>query len=36
MVGLNAITREAWNTAKNTEDNVENVHALSLVKSIIQ
>src|ERR671933_634375 len=32
LVGLNAITREAWNTAANTEDKREKIQALSLVK----
>jgi hypothetical protein len=32
LVGLNAITREAWNTADNTEDKREKIHALSLAK----
>jgi hypothetical protein len=32
MVGLNAITREAWNTAHNTEDKREKIQALSLAK----
>jgi hypothetical protein len=32
LVGLNAITREAWNTAQNTEDKREKIHALSLAK----
>jgi hypothetical protein len=31
-VGLNAITREAWNTAHNTEDKREKIQALSLAK----
>jgi hypothetical protein len=31
-VGLNAITREAWNTAQSTEDKREKVQALSLAK----
>jgi hypothetical protein len=31
-VGLNAITREAWNTANNTEDKREKIQALSLAK----
>ncbi|MFL6370583.1 MAG: hypothetical protein ACJ72F_07095 [Nitrososphaeraceae archaeon] len=30
LVGLNAITREAWNTAQNTEDKREKIQALSL------
>jgi hypothetical protein len=32
MVGLNAITREAWNTSQNTEDKREKIQALSLAK----
>jgi hypothetical protein len=32
MVGLNAITREAWTTAHNTEDKREKIQALSLAK----
>ena len=32
MVGLNAITREAWNTAQDTEDKREKIQALSLAK----
>jgi predicted transcriptional regulator len=32
LVGLNAITREAWNTAQSTEDKRERIHALSLAK----
>jgi hypothetical protein len=32
LVGLNAITKEAWNTAQNTEDKREKIQALSLVK----
>jgi hypothetical protein len=32
LVGLNAITREAWNTAQDTEDNKEKLQALSLAK----
>jgi hypothetical protein len=31
-VGLNAITREAWNTADHTEDKREKIQALSLAK----
>jgi hypothetical protein len=31
-VGLNAITKEAWNTAHDTEDKREKIHALSLAK----
>jgi predicted transcriptional regulator len=29
LVGLNAITREAWNTAQNTEDKRQKIQALS-------
>src|SRR5690349_19147263 len=32
LVGLNAITKEAWNTAANTEDKREKIQALSLAK----
>jgi hypothetical protein len=32
LVGLNAITKEAWNTAQSTEDRREKIQALSLVK----
>ena len=32
LVGLNAITREAWNAAQNTEDKREKIQALSLAK----
>ncbi|MFL6456575.1 MAG: hypothetical protein ACJ71G_06365 [Nitrososphaeraceae archaeon] len=32
LVGLNAITKEAWNTAANTEDKREKIHALSFAK----
>jgi hypothetical protein len=32
MVGLTAITREAWNTAQSTEDKGEKIQALSLAK----
>ena len=32
LVGLNAITKEAWNTAHNTEDNREKIQALSLAE----
>jgi hypothetical protein len=32
LVGLNAITKEAWSTAQNTEDNREKIQALSLAK----
>ena len=31
LVGLNAITKEAWNTAHNTDDKREKIQALSLV-----
>jgi hypothetical protein len=32
LVGLNAITNEAWNTAHNTEDKRQKIQALSLAK----
>ena len=32
LVGLTAITKEAWNTAANTEDKMEKIHASSLAK----
>jgi hypothetical protein len=32
LVGFNAITREAWNTAQQTEDKREKIQALSLAK----
>jgi hypothetical protein len=32
LVGLNAITREAWNTATSTEDKREKIQALLLAK----
>jgi len=32
LVGLNAITREAWNAANQTEDKREKIQALSLAK----
>jgi len=32
LVGLTAITKEAWNTAHNTEDRREKIQALSLAK----
>jgi hypothetical protein len=32
---LTAITKEAWNTAHNTEDKREKIQALSLAKSVI-
>jgi hypothetical protein len=35
LVGLTAITKEAWNTAQNTEDKREKIQALSLAKTVI-
>jgi hypothetical protein len=32
LVGLNAITKEAWETAQQTEDKREKIQALSLAK----
>jgi hypothetical protein len=32
LVGLTAITKEAWNTAQSTEDKRERIQALSLAK----
>ena len=32
LVGLTSITKEAWNTAENTEDKREKIQALSLAK----
>src|SRR5918911_589364 len=32
LVGLNAITKEAWSTAQQTEDKREKIQALSLAK----
>src|SRR5919206_5140609 len=32
LIGLNAITKEAWNIAANTEDKREKIQALSLAK----
>jgi hypothetical protein len=32
LVGLNAITKETWNTAQSTEDKREKIQALSLAK----
>ena len=32
LVGLNAITKEAWTTSANTEDKREKIQALSLAK----
>jgi predicted transcriptional regulator len=34
LVGLNAITREAWNTAQHTEDKREKIQTLSLAKLV--
>ena len=31
-MGLNAITKEVWNTVQNTEDKREKIQALSLAK----
>ena len=31
-MGLNAITREAWNTSQQTEDGRQKIQALSLAK----
>jgi Trp operon repressor len=35
LVGLTAITKEAWNTAHNTEDKREKIQALSWLKNAI-
>jgi transcriptional regulator len=35
LVGLNAITKEAWITVQQTEDMREKIQALSLAKSVI-
>jgi Trp operon repressor len=35
LVGLNAITKEAWNTAQSTEDKREKIQALSLAKECL-
>src|ERR687884_46374 len=35
LVGLTAITKEAWNTADNAEDNREKLHALSFAKECL-
>jgi hypothetical protein len=35
LVGLNAITKEAWNTGQNTEDKREKIQALSLAKECL-
>ena len=35
LVGLNAITRESWNTAQNTEDKRESIQALSLAERVL-
>jgi hypothetical protein len=32
LAGLNAITKEAWNTSQNTDDKREKIQALSLAK----
>src|SRR6266513_360409 len=32
LIGLNAITKEAWNTSQQTEDKREKIQALSLAK----
>jgi hypothetical protein len=32
LIGLTAITKEAWNTVANTEDKREKIQALSLAK----
>jgi hypothetical protein len=32
LVGLNAITKEAWNTAQSADDKREKIHALFLAK----
>src|SRR5919202_3599538 len=32
LLGLNAITKEAWDTAQSTEDKREKIYALSLAK----
>jgi hypothetical protein len=32
LVGLNAITKEAWNAAQSADDKREKIHALSLAK----
>src|ERR687884_929415 len=32
LVGLNAITKEAWTTSQDTEDKIEKIQALSLAK----
>jgi hypothetical protein len=36
LVGLNAITKEAWNTSEETEDKREKIQALSLAKDAIR
>ena len=35
LVGLNAISKEAWNTAANTEDKREKIQALSLARVLL-
>jgi hypothetical protein len=32
LIGLTAILKEAWNTAQQTSDNRERIHALSMAK----
>jgi hypothetical protein len=32
LIGLTAITKEAWNTSQQTEDKRENMQALSLAR----
>jgi hypothetical protein len=32
LIGINAITKQAWNTAQQTEDKREKIQALSLAK----
>jgi transposase len=34
LVGLNAITKEAWNTAQSTDDKRKKIQALSLAKEL--
>src|SRR5919202_449610 len=36
LVGLNAITKEAWNTANNTEDKREKIQALALARVLFK
>jgi hypothetical protein len=35
LVGISSILREAWNTATNSEDKREKIHALSLKNAIL-